>query len=109
MNSTRIIALMLMLCIGKSAKIAQQPILTAFLQQDSSAVTPDAETVTDSTDKDSVLNFVQSDAEMQSDEADEGTEKEQNLFVQDDNTSGEISSSDEDTEKQSSGFLQNSN
>ena len=46
---------------------------------------------------------------MQSDEADEGTEKEQNLFVQDDNTSGEISSSDEDTEKQSSGFLQNSN
>ena len=74
-----------------------------FVQQDDSAVTPDAGTVSDSTDKDSVLNFVQSDAEIQSDDA-EGTEKEQNAFVQDDSTSGDVSASDDTTEK--GGFLQ---
>ena len=43
---------------------------------------------------------------MQSDEADAGTEKEQNLFLQDDNTSGAVSSRDEDSEKESNGFIQ---
>ena len=103
MTSARILALTLMLCIAQSAKISQQSTLSVFLQQDDSAVTPDAETITDSTDKDSVLNFVQSDAELQSDDA-EGTEKEQNAFVQDDSTSGDVSASDDTTEK--GGFLQ---
>ena len=78
-----------------------------FVQQDSGTTTPSTDELVDATEKDSTLSsFVQSDAEMQSDEADAGTEKEQNLFVQDDNTSGEISSSDEDSEKESNSFVQ---
>ena len=60
--------------------------------------------IVDSTDK--ATAFVQSDAELQSDDADSGTEKEQNLFVQDGSTSGEVSSSDTDSEKESNEFLQ---
>ena len=78
-----------------------------FVQQDSGTTTPSTDELVDATEKDSTLSsFVQSDAEMQCDEADAGTEKEQNLFVQDDNTSGEISSSDEDSEKESNSFVQ---
>ena len=79
----------------------------SFVQQDSGTTTPSTYELVDATVKDSALSsFLQDQPEIQTDEADAGTEKELNLFVQDDNTSGEISSSDEDNEKESNGFLQ---
>ena len=80
---------------------------SSFVQQGSGTTTPSTDELVDATVKDSALSsFLQDQPEIQTDEADAGTEKELNLFVQDDNTSGEISSSDEDNEKESNGFLQ---